>query len=224
MRRWGVLVTTFYAVVLVALLIPSATVLGGQSWPADLPAYFKINELWLWVGLLVFGQAMLFVRVDRSWRKLRPRTHVAVTASAMAAAAALLLIALVTSLLAGISGDKGRGGTFNDLLLSKFVALALASWGIWTIVFAVYYRRAPQRMAQVVHWLVAGSILELLVAVPAHIIVRRRNDCSAPGVTAFGIVTGTAVMLMCFGPSVVALYQERRQRYRAAMPAARAHL
>jgi hypothetical protein len=44
-------------------------------------------------------------------------------------------------------------------------------------------------------WLLRGSILELLVAVPCHIIVRRRHDCSAPIITSFEIVTGIAIML-----------------------------
>jgi hypothetical protein len=148
--------------------------------------------------------------------------HVAVTAAAMAGAAALLFFAAVTSMLAAISGDKGALASFYDLLFSNFAVTVLGSWGVWAMIFVVYYRRAPQRLAKAINWLIAGSVLELLVAVPAHVIVRRRHDCSAPGVTAFGIITGTAVMLMCFGPSILALYQRRRQRYRAAMPPAHA--
>jgi hypothetical protein len=37
-----------------------------------------------------------------------------------------------------------------------------------------------------------GSILELLVAVPSHIIVRRRGDCCAPLGTFCGTATGIA--------------------------------
>ena len=40
-------------------------------------------------------------------------------------------------------------------------------------------------------------------------LVRRRHDCSAPAVTSFGIVTGVAIMLISFGPSVLFLYQRR---------------
>jgi hypothetical protein len=217
MRRWGVLITTFYGIVLLTLFMPIAMVLGGEPWPDDLhEMFYSEADIWTWLVLLVVGQALLFVRVDRSWRKLRPRTHVAVTATAMAGATALLLFAFVTSLLAAISGDNGWAATAYDLLFSNFSVTVLASWGVWTIVFAIYYRRVPHRMANAVHWLIAGSILELLVAVPAHVIVRRRHDCSAPGVTAFGIITGTAVMLMCFGPAIVTLFLRRRQRYRAA--------
>jgi hypothetical protein len=61
-------------------------------------------------------------------------------------------------------------------------------------------------------WLLRGSILELLVAVPSHIIVRRRGDCCAPLGTFWGIATGISVMLLCFGPSVFFLFVERFER------------
>ena len=58
-------------------------------------------------------------------------------------------------------------------------------------------------------WLLRGSILELLVAVPCHVIVRQRNDCCAPFITFWGIATGMTVMLMSFGPGVFFLFAAR---------------
>jgi len=56
------------------------------------------------------------------------------------------------------------------------------------------------------------------VAVPSHIIVRRRGDCCAPIGTFWGIVTGISVMLLCFGPGVFFLFVERCQRLQPKSP------
>ena len=59
-------------------------------------------------------------------------------------------------------------------------------------------------------------MLELLIAVPAHVMARRRHDCSAPMATSFGIATGIAIMLLSFGPSVLLLYAKRANEYATA--------
>jgi len=60
--------------------------------------------------------------------------------------------------------------------------------------------------------LLRGSILELLIAVPSYVIVRRRDDCCAPAGPFWGIATGISIMLLCFGPGVFFLFVERFQR------------
>ena len=92
----------------------------------------------------------------------------------------------------------------------------LALWLFWGLVFFRFGRStAPSALTQrLMRWLIGGSILELLVAVPSHIIVRQRDDCCAPAVTFLGISTGIAVMLMSFGPGVFFLYAARIERLR----------
>ena len=68
-------------------------------------------------------------------------------------------------------------------------------------------------VSRAINWLLRGSVLELLIAVPVHVIVRRRGECSAPVATSFGITTGIAVMLLAFGPSVLILYRRRLEQY-----------
>ena len=58
-------------------------------------------------------------------------------------------------------------------------------------------------------YLIAGSVLELLVAVPSHIIVRRRDECCAGLLTGTGICLGVVITLVSFGPSVLLLYYRR---------------
>ena len=74
---------------------------------------------------------------------------------------------------------------------------------------------APQPMDVVTRqcrYLLKGSILELLVAVPTHIVARARDYCCAGFWTFFGIAFGVSVMLFSFGPGVFFLFAARWKR------------
>jgi hypothetical protein len=79
-------------------------------------------------------------------------------------------------------------------------------------------RNSTDPVTRAVAWLFRGSVLELLIAVPAHVIIRRRHDCSAPVVNSFGIASGIAIMLLSFGPSVLLLYKKRMAAYSTKAP------
>ena len=104
-----------------------------------------------------------------------------------------------------VAGSDTTEGLFG-------IALALAlCWLVWAVVFYCSARSddAATLVKRTTRWLLRGSILELLVAVPSHIIVRHRGDCCAPAGTFLGIATGISIMLMCFGPGVFFLFAER---------------
>ena len=100
------------------------------------------------------------------------------------------------------------------MFFTTVLGIWIGVWVIWGGVFYQYYRDSSKALSSLVSWLLKGSILELLIAVPAHVVVRHRHDCSAPFVTGFGIVTGIAIMLLCFGPGVLALYKKKLDAYR----------
>jgi hypothetical protein len=85
---------------------------------------------------------------------------------------------------------------------------------VWGIVFYRYARGTPDAVTRAVTWLLRGSVLELLIAIPSHVIVRRRDECCAPIGTGIGISTGLAIMFLSFGPSVILLYQKRIEKLR----------
>ena len=76
-------------------------------------------------------------------------------------------------------------------------------WTLWAFIFGSFAKSDDPNafIHRATGWLLRGSILELLIAVPSHIIVRRRGDCCAPIGTFWGITTGISVMLLCFGPA-----------------------
>ncbi|HOX56287.1 MAG TPA: hypothetical protein P5205_04010 [Candidatus Paceibacterota bacterium] len=108
-------------------------------------------------------------------------------------------------------------------LFGTTLALAVC-WLVWAVVFYCFARSDDPAalVKRITRWLLRGSILGLLVAVPSHIIVRHRNDCCAPAGTLLGIATGVSIMLLCFGPGVFFLFVERFGRLKPKGPADRA--
>ncbi len=106
----------------------------------------------------------------------------------------------------------------NDWLigLSGSLTIVTGFWAIWAMIFHRFLKAdSPDALLdRLTRWLLRGSVLELLVAVPSHIIVRRREDCCAPIGTFWGIAMGISVMLLCFGPGVFFLFAERCERLR----------
>ena len=115
----------------------------------------------------------------------------------------------------GLQGDDFQA-------MAVVVALLLTLWAIWALVFShfAHHRDAEGLMQRLVRWLLRGSILEFLVAVPSHIVARHRNDCCAPIATFWGIVTGLSIMLLAFGPAVFFLFA---RRFRQLRPRPRGH-
>jgi hypothetical protein len=60
--------------------------------------------------------------------------------------------------------------------------------------------------------LLKGSILELLIAVPTHLVARQRTYCCAGFMTFLGLTLGISVMIFSFGPAVFFLYVDRWRR------------
>lgn len=234
MRKWGVVISAFYALVLLALFGPAYLLLSQDQfngWPRflkDLMEGYESWGFWIFVGMLLGSQALLlFLSVDTSESRLKPRAHVLISVALSALLTAILTSALIWSLALAIRGDnlfdsmgnlsKTLLGSRNDDYFAIFWTLVFwaALWLLWGILFYLYFRNSSEVVTRTISWLLKGSILELLVVVPCHVIVRRRHDCSAPVVTSFGIVTGIAIMLLSFGPSVLFLYKKRLDAYAA---------
>ena len=110
----------------------------------------------------------------------------------------------------------------NWLMVPQLIGMVVCCWLIWGWVFHHFARadEAETLVQRTTRWLLRGSILELLVAVPSHIIVRHREDCCAPIASFWGIVTGLSVMLLSFGPGVFFLFAARMRGRRPRTPEA----
>jgi len=221
MKKWGLLITLYYLLVVLVLLMPMFVLLFDAS-SRTVKGYFDLlfDYYTNWfsvipVFVVVGGQILLLVlSVDTSFRRNKPRAHILVSISLVGFFLMILGFATISSLLIGILGDK-FGDYFDapHTQLYSYLALWPALWLLWGIVFYFQTRTMGNPLSRAVSWLLKGSVLELLVAVSCHVISRRRDDCTAPFVTSFGICSGIAIMLLAFGPSVLFLYKKRMASY-----------
>jgi hypothetical protein len=225
MRKWGILISAFYAFILLVLIVPGVVFLAGPDF-SDHALRDTYGDWLVWITVLIVLSAqalLLFLSVDTSHKRLKPRTHIMVSCAVVALLTALLTTAVVWSLGVALRGDKffeffddfSKRFLDNDKYFLAYLILAFwgTLWLLWAILFYFYYRNSSPVITRLISWLLKGSILELLIVVPCHVIVRRRHDCSAPGATSFGIATGLAIMLLSFGPSVLFLYKKRLDSY-----------
>ena len=239
MKRWAVLTTLIYALALLLLTLPlfltpfGDWAVGGAS---KLSAAFNANAdwYWLWFGVLVAGQALLLLLpINIAERRLPARRPLKLPILVAGFFLAILVLAGLLAIFCALFKEDGFGifGFLTPFRASELapsnlqsevgmILTVLVFWFTWAVVFRHFAAAdAPESLLKrVTRWLLRGSILELLIAVPSHIIVRRRDDCCAPLGTFWGIVTGISVMLLCFGPGVFFLFVERFQRLKPKLP------
>lgn len=235
MKRWAAITVSLYALALLALTVPIVAIAfgkwGGTASYQPVQNCLKIYGqwgYWLWLAILISGQTLLLLLpLKITQRKFIPRRSLKVPCIVTAFLLANLFFAGIVDIVCAVFREEGM--TFLSYLVPfnpslenpqaigivvAAVVTLLAFWIIWTIVFRHFADTddPDSLLKRAVRWLLAGSILELLIAVPSHVIVRRRDDCCAPMGTFWGIATGLAVMLLCFGPGVYFLFAERFQR------------
>lgn len=89
-----------------------------------------------------------------------------------------------------------------------------ANWIGWSIAFFLWSAKQERFRAQrnIIAVLIGGSLLELIVAIPSHIVVSRRPGCLVGIGTGIGIMSGLAVMLWSFGPGIILLFLREIRR------------
>ena len=237
MKRWAVLTVLLYALALLLLTVPVLLMAFG-GWAKNgvmgLPDALKMYldwGYWLWLAVLVAGQALLLLLpINLAERRLPARRPVKVPVIVTGLFLANLFVAGLATLLCALFKENS---TINGIeifqrlnpfptrqadsgwsLVSGMLTTLVLFWVVWVVIFRNFAKSddPDTLLKRSTRWLLRGSILELLIAVPSHIFVRRRGDCCAPAGTFWGIVTGISVMLLCFGPGVFFLFVERFER------------
>ena len=209
MEKWALLVIVLY------LLIISAIALVLGLFAVQAPWDVVAIAVPIWVVVMTLCQAGLLVvpvRIESGGPVTRrhlvwPLLVAAVSVAAMAVGMMMALAEFVVNIL---HYDPG----FGWWLLAFGVA---AVWMGWAVMFGFYAGSRPPAtfMARVARLLIAGSILELLVAVPVHVCARMQNYCCAGYGSVWGLGLGISVMLFAFGPAVFVLFVRRWQSMQA---------
>jgi len=209
MKKWPIIVASLYGLALLVLF-------GPLLWAVFFPARSGVSELvFTWqtlagVGVMMLMQyALLRVPVDVASRRPVKQRSLWTTVIAAALMMAVLVFGAAICIYEFIT--KLNGG---DVYLWICIGTGLASWLFWTLYFRYSAKRSPldHGVKRMQRCLWSGSILELLIAIPTHIVARNRGYCCAGLMTFIGLACGFSVVIFAFGPSLFFLFAERWQR------------
>jgi len=201
MKRWALLTVLLYAVCVTGLTSPLFLLFSK----GDVLAFFLV---WF-VPILVLIQAvLLLVPVGVAQERPVKRRSIVVSAVLGAIPMAVMAGCFFLSVFLMVWGEKSENTPQHYLNPIVVIPIFWLAWGI--IFYRSFSSGNPRSFVSILNgWLLRGSILELLVAIPSHIISRHRHECCAPPITLIAIATGLSIALMSFGPAVFFLFAKR---------------
>jgi hypothetical protein len=228
MKRWAVLVAVLYGLMLAVLSLPFALLalapqLNDKMTLKDAADFYGAWQWWLFLAVMGLAQAaLLAVPVRFATRRPMSRSPLALTILAGALMMGGLVAGTIFSLCEFAFGDEAGDATHGSLTIWIALGMGLVSWGGWALIFHRLSRTTPPEdfVSRLCKTLLKGSILELLIAVPTHIVARCRDYCCAGFMTFIGLTMGVSVMLFSFGPGVFFLFVARWRRLHPAQDAA----
>jgi hypothetical protein len=166
-------------------------------------------------AIVVFacGVSLIIIPIGRVWNLPDEQRPIVVPLIGSATLAAGLFCGLAWAAHEYAFGGEKRNATEEAAGWAIWIALPVV-WLAWLVVFGVMARstdrdRMNRRLSRT---LLTGSVLELLVAIPMHLVVRGRGYCCAGMMTGMGIGVGIIVMVVALGPAVIVLFYRRYQQ------------
>ncbi len=188
--------------------------LSGCNIPFQNPASLTAEGLLL-TGVLLIVQ-WLFLRPASNWSIRLTRTGRPLKSSAFAAGffASLLTVGGIATILEIPNWWSSSSFDYPFFGLAFYALFIL--WLIWAVVFYFYRRTGDRynRLTRIIRGLIAGSILELIVAAPIQAMTYQRDNCYCARGSYTGLVLAGTVLVWTFGPGVILLFM--REKYRHA--------
>ncbi len=216
MKRWAVIVAILYALLLGVVALPVAMLaFAPEVGIKEGVGTYVQWQLWLLLAVMGLAQAaLLAVPVRVASRRPMTRLPLALTVLASALMMGGLLAGAFCSIYEFALGEKGTEPKYGDSAGWIALTLGVVTWCAWALVFFRLSRSvgAEDLVSRLCKTMLKGSILELLIAVPTHIVARCRDYCCAGFMTFLGLTLGMSVMLFSFGPGVFFLFVARWRR------------
>ncbi|MBN1429988.1 MAG: hypothetical protein JXB07_16585 [Anaerolineae bacterium] len=211
MKYWALLVAFLYCLIIVVLTWPVIII---AFWPnvqaADLVGIFSAEAWPYWLFVAVPGLcqvALLTIPVGIAEHRPIARRSLILPI----VVAGFMMGGLVIGAMFSLEEFVSKGATLH---YREALIVGGLTWILWTVIFYRLSRNeAPgDLISRLCRYLLGGSILELLIAVPTHIVARSRDYCCAGFMTFIGITLGISVMLFSYGPGVFFLFADRWAR------------
>lgn len=194
------------------MLLPTSAVFAARE---DLETKLDYAlTLVLFLGVLLLTQWM-FLRPRRIWtvrlaEESRPLKSAMVAAAFMAM---MLTVGMVATFMELIAPEVWL--LDSDWVLWPGVLLGTtALWAAWGIAFYLHARDGDRvtQLQKTTHALIAGSVLELFVAIGVFVWNPQDEDCWCARGSYTGLVFAATVMIWAFGPGLVLLFVKVRGR------------
>lgn len=211
MKHWALVVVGLYVLILAVLAGPMLLIaFAPEAHAKDITAPYLSLPFWLWLAVMALSQAAMLVVPVRvaNRRPMSQRSLLWPVATAGLMMGALAVGAILSLIEFAIRGESDWFSFWTAIVCGVVI------WCVWTVLFCRSSRDAEPAdvVSRQCRLMLRGSILELLIAVPTHIIARSRGYCCAGVMTFIGLALGISVMLFSFGPSVFFLYAARWRR------------
>lgn len=190
------------------------TVLAFHPFASDGELEYAINTI-IVVGIIFLLQ-WLFLRPGKNFKirlltEGRPLKTSVFSAGIMAM---LLTVGLISLLLEFPNWWEGIIESESGFTLSCIYITMFIIWGIWAWIFYVYWKQGDRytQLGKMIRGLIAGSILEIMIAVPVHIWATRQRECYCCRGTYTTLILAGTVLIWTFGPGIILLYMREKHR------------
>jgi len=206
--KWVYAVLGLYGILLLAVLSFPIWIVFVMDGPKDdLKTYAYLG--FCSSSLLLVGMTLMIIPIQKRARRPVKRRAIwlpLVGSSILFAALVFFTIWAVQDAFPWLI--DGTGGPDPEKLVWYGAPLA---WAAWFVLFGwmALVSDPVSVNSRMYKTLATGNFLELVIAVPMHVVARQRPECCAGLPSGIAIGTGAAIAIVALGPAIFFLYYRR---------------